>query len=201
MRFEVPEGATPIDDVEDLIPVGILVYQDLCAAEAENILAAVGRHLSRRKDRDGFWFDESFVRKLHADMFGKVWRWAGRYRQRELNIGVPPHKVVEEIGRLVGDFRYWSSLEIEKMPVLERAVRLHHRLSWIHPFLNGNGRHARMLADVYLHSQKHPLPAWPSGDLSGTSEIRKNYLKALRAADQGDFSPLIGFSRELLPRR
>ncbi|PIP82163.1 MAG: cell filamentation protein Fic [Elusimicrobia bacterium CG_4_9_14_3_um_filter_62_55] len=198
MRFDFPDGATPIEDAEGLIPGEIVTYRDLCAVEAENILAAADKHLSRRKNQDGAWLDEPFLRKLHADMFGRVWRWAGEYRQTELNIGVAPHKVAEEIGRLLGDLRYWHA-NPAGMPVLERAVRLHHRLSWIHPFRNGNGRHARMAADVYLHSQKHPLPEWPGDDLTVTTETRKRYLQALRAADQEDFGPLLAFSLSLLP--
>ncbi|HBL19186.1 MAG: hypothetical protein A2X36_14900 [Elusimicrobia bacterium GWA2_69_24] len=198
MRFEVPEGATPIEDTEGLIPEEIITYQDLCTIEAENILAAMDKHLSRRKNSDGAWLDEPFIRKVHADMFGQVWRWAGKYRQTELNIGVAPHKVAEEIGRLVGDFRYWSSMQPERMSILERAVRLHHRLSWIHPFRNGNGRHARMAADIYLYSQRHPLPEWPSGDLLAEGEVRKRYLAALRAADQDDIESLLAFTKGLI---
>jgi len=198
VRFEVPEGATPIEDAEGLIPEEVVTYRDLCAVEAENILAAADRHLSRRKNPDASWLDEPFLRKLHADMFGDVWSWAGTYRQVELNIGVGPHRIQEEIGRMLGDFGHWQQ-EGDDMPVLERSVRLHHRLSWIHPFRNGNGRHARMVADVYLHARKHPLPEWPGDDLAVTTETRKRYLEALRAADRNDFGPLLAFTDSLLP--
>lgn len=199
LKFAAPEGATPIDG-EGLIPV-IATYRDLCAVEMENILSASDRHLSRRKNADAAWLDEPFLRRLHADMFGSVWAWAGKYRQVELNIGVAPHKVAEEIGRLLGDFRHWHGLTVGEMPVLERAARLHHRLSWIHPFRNGNGRHARMAADIYLNSQGHPLPAWPGEELAATNETRRRYLAALRTADAGDFGPLLALIESLLPAR
>lgn len=199
MKFEVPEGATPIEDSKGLIQTGIATYRDLCSVEAENILAAADRHLSRRKNPDACWLDEPFLRKLHSDMFGEVWDWAGRYRQSELTIGVAP-TVAEEIGRLLGDFRYWHALKPEAMPVIERAVRLHHRLVWIHPFRNGNGRHARMAADIYLRSQRQPLPDWPSDTLLAASETRKRYLSSLKAADDHDFAPLVAFTQSLLPK-
>lgn len=198
LKLEGPEGATPID-AEGLIPEAIATYGDLCAVEAENILSAAGRHLYRRKNLDAAWLDEPFLRRLHADMFGAVWTWAGTYRRIELNIGVAPYRVPEEIGRLLGDFRHWHALTPGEMPVLERAARLHHRLSWIHPFRNGNGRHARMAADVYLHSQRHPLPDWPAEELAATNDIRRRYLAALQAADQGDFGLLIALMGSLLP--
>lgn len=200
LTFESPEGATPID-ADGLIPEAIATYGDLCAVEAENILAAADRHLSRRKNADASWLDEPYLRGLHADMFGEVWTWAGKYRQVALNIGVAPHAVPEEIGKLLGDFRHWHGLRSAEMPVLERAARLHHRLSWIHPFRNGNGRHARMAADVYLHSQRHPLPDWPGEELAATNETRRRYLAALRAADAGDFGPLLALIGSLLPAR
>lgn len=200
LTFESPEGATPID-ADGLIPQAIATYGDLCAVEAENILAAADRHLNRRKNADAAWLDEPFLRRLHADMFGEVWTWAGIYRQVELNIGVAPHRVAEEIGRLLGDFRHWHGLTPAEMPVLERAARLHHRLSWIHPFHNGNGRHARMAADVYLHSQRHALPDWPGEELAATNAIRRRYLAALKAADAGDFGPLLALMESLLPAR
>jgi Fic-DOC domain mobile mystery protein B len=198
VKFEVPEGATPIEDASELIPEGLITYQDLYAVEAENILEAADRHLSRRKNQSCAWFDEPFIRKVHADMFGKVWRWAGKYRPIELNIGVAPHKIVEEVGRLVGDLRYWGGLKKEEMSILERSARLHHRLSWIHLFKNGNGRHARFMADIYLRSQRHPLPDWPGGGLAAAGEVRKRYLAVLKEADRGDFSPLIGFIEGLI---
>jgi Fic-DOC domain mobile mystery protein B len=197
LTFEAPVGATPID-ADGLIPEAIATYGDLCAVEAENILSAAGRHLTRRKNRDASWLDEPYLRRLHADMFGDVWAWAGKYRQIELNIGVPPHKVAEEIGRLLGDFRHWHTLPPEEMPVLERAARLHHRLSWIHPFRNGNGRHARMASDVYLHSQGQRLPEWPV-ELAAANAVRGRYLAALKAGDNGDFGPLVALIESLLP--
>jgi len=101
----------------------------------------------------------------------------------------------------LGDFHHWHALTPGEMPVLERAARLHHHLSWIHPFRNGNGRHARMAADVYLHSQRHPLPEWPAEELAATNEIRKRYLAALKTADAGDFGLLIALMESLLPAR
>lgn len=201
MKFEVPDGATPIDDADGLIPETVLTYRDLCAVEAENILQAADKHLSRRKGADARWLDEPFLRRLHSDMFGAVWEWAGRYRQVELNIGVAPPQIPAQIGKLVGDLKYWRSLPAGDMPVLERAVRLHHGLVSIHPFRNGNGRHARMAADIYLHSQKHPLPVWPGANLASTGAIRRRYIDALKTADAGDFSPLTDFIRDLLPPR
>lgn len=190
MKFKVTEGATPIEDTSDLVPGGLLTYQDLCAAEAENILKAVNLHLKRRKNPKNNWLTDEYIRKVHRDMFKSVWRWAGTYRKSELNIGVLVHSIREEIAKLRRDAAFWNT-EKANMPVLERAIRIHHRLTWIHPFRNGNGRHARMISDIYLHAHNHSRPVWYETSLSTPGEMRSQYLKAVREADLGNFKPLM----------
>ncbi|MEK7743588.1 MAG: mobile mystery protein B, partial [Elusimicrobiota bacterium] len=137
-------------------------------------------------------------RHSSKEMFGAVWAWAGRYRGVELNIGVAPHRIREETAKLCDDVWFWGSEAEDPPSVLERACRIHHRLAWIHPFRNGNGRHARLIADIYLKSYGEPMPVWPSTDIARKGGVRDEYLAALRAGDQGDFKPLMslvsGFS-------
>ena len=95
---------------------------------------------------------------------------------------------------------FWDTQQENPLPVLERAVRLHHRLSWIHPFPNGNGRHARLMSDIYLYVNGCKLPEWPSSAMSRTSDVRAEYLDALRKADRGDFGPLVAYTNRHLPR-
>jgi Fic-DOC domain mobile mystery protein B len=75
------------------------------------------------------------------------------------------------------------------------AVRFHHRLVAIHPFPNGNGRHARLMADVLVMKLGHPAFTWGSIDLVKPGEARARYLDAIRAADNGDVQPLLEFAR------
>lgn len=194
----MPSGASPIEDASGLIAEGIVNYADLCAAEAENILQAVNLHLKRRKNPNRAWLTEEYLCKVHRDMFRDVWKWTGSYRRSEYNIGVPPHQIREEIGKFCEDVRCWDSQKENSMSVLERAVRVHHRLAWIHPFPNGNGRHARLMADIYLHSNSHPVPTWPSLDISKEGQARKRYLQAVRKADNGDFKLLLEYTAHYL---
>ncbi len=165
MKFEVPEGATPILDASGLMPEGILTYADLCTAEAENILQAMDIHLKRRKNPGRAWFAEDYIRRVHRDMFKDVWEWAGQYRKAQTNVEIPTHMIREEIAKLCQDVASWNSQK-SPMSVLERAVRLHHRFSWVHPFPNGNGRHARLMSDIYFRSHNHPIPIWLNEDIS-----------------------------------
>ena len=62
----------------------------------------------------------------------------------------------------------------------------------IHPFPNGNGRHARIMADAVLTQILGQKPiVWKSDSLNKDSEIRDEYIKALRLADQGDYRRLL----------
>lgn len=189
-KFETPDGATPIDDADGIL-VPAETMAELSAAESENILKATAKRLKRRANPKRQWLTEELIRQVHAEMYGEVWEWAGRYRDVELNIGVAHHRIREEVKKLCDDLWFWDSEAKEPPPVLERACRLHHRLAWIHPFRNGNGRHARLISDMYLHAHGLPLPIWPSQNIAQKGGVRDEYLAALRAGDKDDFSPLV----------
>ncbi len=199
VRFDTPEGATPIEDVSGLLVDGVYTYAALNAVEAENILRAVNVHLGSNKRIEGPWLTDELIRRVHKDMFDQVWEWAGKYRSSELNIGVAVHKVREEIEKLCQDVAFWDAQMDGAMPFIERVVRLHHRLAWIHPFQNGNGRHARIMADIYLHVNGLPLPTWPSASIGASGDERKEYIQALKNADAGDFGPLVKYTGKFLP--
>ena len=200
VRFDTPEGATPIEDASGLLVEGIVTYAALNAKETENIIMAANKHMRPRMRRPAVWLTEEYVRRVHGDMFDSVWDWAGRYRDVELNIGIPAFRVREEVAKLCQDMVFWDDQKENALPVLERAVRLHHRLTWIHPFPNGNGRHARLMSDIYLHVHRQRLPDWPSSALGGPGDLRGDYLVALKKADGGDFGPLIAYTSRFLPR-
>jgi Fic-DOC domain mobile mystery protein B len=126
-------------------------------------------------------------------MFDQTWKWAGEYRRTEKNIGVLFHEIRERIMASLGDVRYW--IEHSTYSPDEIAVRFHHRLVFIHPFPNGNGRHARLIADILVMKLSRPAFTWGSANLLKQGEARAKYLEAVRAADNGDMQPLLKFAR------
>ena len=81
-------------------------------------------------------------------------------------------------------------------PADELAVRFHHRLVAIHPFPNGNGRHARLAADLLLELLGEPVFSWGSQNLNEDGASRAAYLDALQWADRElDYEPLLLFAR------
>lgn len=197
--FEQPDGATPIEDLDGLRLTGVTTLGDLNAVEAENILEAVRIHLGGRKKLLPGALRDDYVLRVHRDMLGNVWEWAGRFRTSELTIGVAPYLVPADIATLCHDVRSWDIQTEAPLSVVERSARLHHRLTRIHPFRNGNGRHARLMADIYLRAHDHPLPDWPD-NIGHKGDTRKSYIEALRSADKGDYSLLVGFTQGLLAR-
>ena len=187
-----PPGATPLEheDLETLIPDHIATQAELDEWEQQNIIAAEQRLRSRRPAEV---LDDSFLRRLHEMMFGDTWTWAGEYRQRVTNLGVEPWRIAEDVYNLCENTRYQRDEAVFEPD--ELAVRFHHSLVSIHPFLNGNGRHARLAADVLVTSLGKKRFTWGRRDLIADGQARRRYLEALREADQNHFDALIEFSR------
>lgn len=195
-----PVGATPGGDISGLMLGHLSTPAARNAAEAEAISRAYDKHVfrARRKKREVEWLTDDFIRKVHADMFGTIWEWGGQYRQTKLNIGVEPHLIREQIKLLTGDFFSWNETN-STMPVVEIAAHLQHRLTYVHPFINGNGRHARLITDIFLYSRQYPIPQWPQIQLMAQgNEIRDQYIKAMKNADEGDITLLIQFIEDCL---
>lgn len=190
-----PIGATSGGDISGLILGHLSTPAARNAAETEAISRAYDKHVfrARRKKRGTEWLTDDFIRKVHADMFGTIWEWGGQYRQTRLNIGVEPHQIREQITLLTGDFFSWNEVS-STMPAVEIAARLQHRLTQIHPFLNGNGRHARLMTDIFLYSRHYAIPQWPQIQLmSQGNQVREHYIRAMKNADEGDFTELLQF--------
>ncbi|WP_025872838.1 mobile mystery protein B [Methylobacillus glycogenes] len=187
-----PQGATPLDpdELAGLKFAHVTKRGELDHLEQANIQAGL-QWLQRTKRTD--ILTEDFVRTLHKRLFGDVWRWAGTFRKTEKSIGIDPVKIAVELHHLLGDTQYW--IEHETFPPLEIAARFHHKLVYIHPFPNGNGRHARIMADVIL-TKIYGSPAidWAGGyDLQSMNERRDIYIQALRAADERDYKLMFSF--------
>ncbi len=195
-----PDGETSGDDNSGLILAHLTTRAERNAVEAHTISLAYDKYIfdARRRKRGVRWLTNEVIRAVHHDMFGSIWKWAGKYRTDNLNIGMDWRLVPEQIRLLCDDFEYWNG-STATMPILEVAARLQNRLTKIHPFKNGNGRHARLITDIFFYSHHHPLPKWPQTQLmSEGHQIRAQYIAAMRDADQGDFFSLAKFFEDCL---
>ena len=193
MKLTYPPGATPLDpnELAGLKFKHVTLQNELDQLEQANIQEGL-QWLSRTKEAD--ILTEQFLCKLHKQLFGQVWSWAGQYRTTGKNIGVDAAQIGVQLRQLFDDVTYWCDNDI--YPPIEIAVRFHHRLVYIHAFPNGNGRHARIMADSLL--VKHlgqPVIDWAGGhDLQAIGARRSQYIAALKEADNHNYQPLLEFA-------
>jgi Fic-DOC domain mobile mystery protein B len=181
-------GQTPLDDLSGLRVKSIRTTPELNVAEAENIRKAILKYLASRPTSRSARFDVRWLCRLHNEMFGDVWTWAGTFRKSETNIGCKPYEIESRLYNLLEDLKAWQA---SGMPLLEQAVRLHHVAVQIHPFPNGNGRWSRMLANIWLKLHGAEPIEWPETTIGTASTIRDEYLEAIKAADRGDYAKLL----------
>jgi len=192
MSLEDPDGATPLgpDEMRGLKFKHISTRGELDELEQANIQEGLLWLYARKR---GDVLDPIFLCKAHQRLFGDVWSWAGQYRLREMNIGIDPHQIAVQLQIHLDNVRYWVKENV--FPPLEAAARFHHRLVEIHLFANGNGRHGRIVADLFLRDYfEHEGIHWEGGEnLQVNSARREAYIASLRSADGGDFEPLFNF--------
>lgn len=174
---------TPLtcDEIEELVDGVVATTRgELDEAELRAILAA-DRRYHRGGLRPGDVFEVGWLRGLHRAMFAPVWRWAGTFRRRDVNLGIDPRLIVTSMADLVADAAVWATGD----PAAQRtaALRLHHRLTQIHPFPNGNGRHARLSADLLVGAHGLERFSWGAHLDLDPADVRRRYVEALRLAD------------------
>jgi Fic-DOC domain mobile mystery protein B len=189
--FEQPADATLLtrEETRGLIPAHIAFRSELNEAEQDNIARAQDWALGRDREL----LSEKFITDLHRRMLGDVWKWAGRFRKSERNLGIPFFEIPVAVRQLLDNTTTW--IEYKTYSPDEIAVRFHHRLVQIHPFPNGNGRHSRLMADLLLMRLERERFSWGSANLQDAGEVRKRYIAALQAADNHDIGPLLAFGR------
>jgi len=195
LDLDYTNGQTPLEEAEKdglLIPT-ITTRGELDEFEQLGVERTNEWLLTKKFSVDKI-LTENFVKDLHKRMFGGIWQWAGDFRKTNKNIGVDKFMIRIELKNLFDDCKYWieNNVFIED----EIAVRLSHRLVFIHPFGNGNGRHSRLMADILITKGfGKPYFTWGSVNLTKEGEARTKYLEALRSADQNYYKPLIRFAR------
>lgn len=187
------DGHTPLgeDDIEGLIPTYITTRGELNAAEQDNIAHALTLAEPSKPEQV---LDHVYLRRLHKQMFGDVWDWAGQYRPRAMNIGIDPVRIPMAVIDLCENAKIW----IEETGAEDlTAARFHHRLVSVHLFRNGNGRHARRAADVLLNSAGVDPFTWGANADLSPEALRSRYLRSLRTADLNpdDLTELLEFAR------
>lgn len=195
--FSGPFGSTPLseEEKEGLIPRALTMRSELNEAEQENILKA-NIWLDRSNMNVEKLLNTKMMKTIHGRMFGQVWRWARQFRRTDKNIGIMWWDIPTQLDSLLADtIAQLKDTTTSRRSIDEVATRFHHRLVQIHPFVNGNGRHARLVTDKLLRILGGEEFTWGSLSNDEVGTIRTNYIQALIDADNHDFTSLLEFVR------
>ena len=141
-------------------------------------------------------FSENLIRSLNQIVQQNIDKeWAGRYRNSAVIIGGADHRPPEalEIPKMMRNLVDWAGDNKKKMHPVELAGILHHKLVFIHPFFDGNGRTSRLAMNIILMQAGFPLVIVMKND-------RKRYYRTLSLADKGDYAPFINFIARAVER-
>ncbi len=134
---------------------------------------------------------------LHKMAFGELYDWAGKIRTTITNIGVPPFQILERLKSFMDNLQYRLNIidYEDDEEVIQLLAETHHTIVYIHPFLNGNGRIARLFTNlVAIKLMRPPFEIY----VRDTSKDRSIYIDAIRKADKGDYEPLKNLIRNSL---
>lgn len=195
LNLDYINGETPLneDEKDGLLIPAIAKRAELDEFEQQNIEEAIQWVLTRSLKSETI-FTEQFILNLHRRMYGNVWAWAGKFRRTNKNLGIDKFKIPMALKTLLEDAKYW--VKYETHPPDEIAIRFKHSLVSIHCFVNGNGRHSRLMADLIVEKVfKKPIFSWGADNLVKQNDFRTNYIKAVKEADKNNYQPLLLFAR------
>lgn len=140
-------------------------------------------------------FSENLIRSLNQIVQQNIDKdWAGKYRNSGVIIGGAKYRPPEAVAvpNLMRKMMEWYSVNRKLHPV-ELASIIHHKLTNIHPFFDGNGRTSRLLMNIILLQAGFPLVVVLKSD-------RQRYYATLSEADKGDYLPFVNFIARAVER-
>lgn len=147
-------------------------------------------------------FTENDIKKIHQVFLGKIYIWAGNYRNVNLRKDGFYFASAREIPRLMTGFsrdilaKYTPCIFRDKEKVVESVSIVHTELLLIHPFREGNGRIARLLANLMVFQAD--LPSMDFGFIRG--RVKQEYYSAIQSGMKSDYEPIKQIMRLALER-
>ena len=183
MALEPGYGETPVpgDELDALLPgVRELLGEPITRAAIYDLEQAVQEQVVEEQLIAvlegsvglGVLLTDRSLSNLHTQLYRDVWNWAGRLRTGELNVGVAPEQVAVELRASMDTIRYrWE--HTSDWTARELGIVVHAEAVRIHPFVDGNGRSTRLLADlVFIAAQNGEEILQYDWELDKTQYIR-----------------------------
>ena len=179
---------------------GITSVRELERRESAALLIATQRIIDETQ------MDQRFTaggfRRMHQFWLGEIYEWAGEYRGVNIAKGAFVFAAANQIPRLMQDFergplRQYTPCRFDTTAAQATALAIvHTELILIHPFRDGNGRCARLLA--VLMGLQAGLPALDFGGIRGSK--KREYIAAIHAGLSRDYDPMTKVFREVIVR-
>lgn len=139
---------------------------------------------------------EKILLSLHKIILSNIAdEYAGVYRRENVRIlgarVVPPSPL--KVPRLMKDFLSWLRRNPDHLNIVELAALTHYKLVEIHPFIDGNGRTARLIMNLLLMQKGYPPAIILKND-------RKKYYETLNKANVGNVNPFVLFIAQSVER-
>lgn len=139
---------------------------------------------------------ELFIRSIQQLIVKKTdMEWAGKYRDGNVIITGSDHTPPDAttVSGLMNDLIKWVNGNKNKLHPIELAALLHHKIVFIHPFFDGNGRTARLVMNLILMQKGFPLVMILKND-------RRRYYESLDKADRDDYTSFVRFVAQAVER-
>jgi len=180
--------------------VGITSVREIERRESKALLAATQATIDETRVDQRFTADD--IRGMHRRWLGEIYVWAGEYRHVNIAKGDVMFAAAARVPRLMQEFergplREYTPCRFDAIDTQATALAIvHAELILIHPFCEGNGRCARLLA--ILMGLQAGLPTLDFGGVRGAK--KKAYIAAVHAALGCDFAPMTDVFRSVIVR-
>lgn len=180
--------------------LGIRSAREMAARESSALLAAAERLAKETREDQRFTAED--IRRMHRTWLGEIYPWAGEYRQVNVSKGGLPFAAAREVPRLMESFESGPLAELTPCRGTTRDEQaraigiVHAELVLVHPFREGNGRCARLLA--ILMGLQAGLPPLDFGGLEGRG--RRLYFAAIQEALGRDYELITSVFRSAIER-
>ena len=180
--------------------LGIASVRELERKESEMLLATTQQSIDETRVDQRFGAGD--VRSMHQRWLGEIYDWAGEYRGVNIAKGAFMFAAANQVPKLMqelerGPLREYTPCRFKTTATQATALALvHAELILIHPFRDGNGRCARLLA--MLMGLQAGLPALDFGGIRGIK--KREYIAAIHAALGRDYQPMTKVFREVIAR-
>jgi len=143
-------------------------------------------------------FTLQYLLEMHRLALGHLYAFAGRYREVNISKGGFAFPAARFLPASMQQFEQeWLRKPLPKEPgaLLDLVGIIHGELLFIHPFREGNGRTARLLANLMLEQQDQKRLRWELIDEAAFPR----YVAAVQQSGLGNYAPMQSLMRALYP--